>query len=207
MTPFRPLLQPSLLEGDFCRSPSHNDLIKEVIKISSPHSSNSVCVQDVWRKEFYVKVSLILNNKKFICSEWFWRRKEFMKHRYFFIISILPRCRSKPLVIVVLRDLLDPSIHLLPLDLLLALSEGCTALNHLVDEAAEAEPVWAEGVFLVVDNLGSHVAHRAHAAPHRVALGYLHGQTQIRYPKISNCYKCWAIFLKVVVMTRRPQFY
>ena len=119
----------------------------------------------------------------------------------------LPWGRSKPLVVVVLRNLLDPPVHLLPLDLLLTLSEGGAPLNHLVDEAAEAEPVGAEGVFLVVDNLGRHVAHRAYAATHRVALGDLHGQAQVRNPKILNCYKCWAIFLKVVVMTRRPQFY
>ena len=91
-------------------------------------------------------------------------------------------------VAVVLGDLLDPPVHLLPLHLLLALSEGGPTLDHLVDEAAEAEPVRAEGVLLVVDDLGRHVAHRAHAAPHRLALGDLHSQAEVRDPDIF--YSC-----------------
>ena len=120
-----------------------------------------------------------------------------------------PRGRSEPLVVVVLRILLDPPVHLLPLDLLLALPEGGAAANHLVDQAAEAEPVRAEAVLLVVNDLGRHVADRPHPAPHRVALGDLHGQTEVGNPKIRG--KFLQMFSHFPQSggyeTRRPQFY
>ena len=67
-------------------------------------------------------------------------------------------------------------------------SKGGSALDHFVDEASQAEVVRAEGVLLVVDDLRRHVAHRAHAAPHRLALGDLHRQAEVRDPEIF--YSC-----------------
>lgn len=83
------------------------------------------------------------------------------------------------LVRVLLLVLLDPAVDLVPLDLLLARPEGRLALDHLVQETAEAEPVGRERVLLVVDDLGRHVAHGADPAAHHVALGYLDGQPEV----------------------------
>lgn len=56
------------------------------------------------------------------------------------------------LVRVLLLVALHPAVHLLPLHFLLPRPEGRLALYHLVEQAPEAEPVWAEGVPLVVYN-------------------------------------------------------
>ena len=66
------------------------------------------------------------------------------------------------------RTLLCRSI---PRTVFLPRSEWRPPLDHLVDEAAEAEVVGAEGVLLVVDDLGRHVAHRAHPTPHNLLTG------------------------------------
>jgi len=62
------------------------------------------------------------------------------------------------IILMVMTDLNAP-VHLLALDLLLAHPERRLALDHLVQQAAEAEPVRGEGVLLVVDDLGGHVAY------------------------------------------------
>ena len=99
--------------------------------------------------------------------------------------SVIPGGGVEPLA-VLLGDLLDSPVHLLSLHLLLPLSEGSAALDHLVDEAAEAEPVRTEGVLLIVDDLRRHVAHSPHPASHGLALGDLHGQTKVRDPEMNN---------------------
>lgn len=59
------------------------------------------------------------------------------------------------LVRVLLLVLAHSSVHLLPLDALLALAEGRLALYHLKDQAAQPPPVRADGVALILDHLGS----------------------------------------------------
>lgn len=54
-----------------------------------------------------------------------------------------------------LLRLQDPAVHLLPLHLLLAAPERRLALDHLIDEAAQAPVVGAQAVPLVVQDLGS----------------------------------------------------
>lgn len=61
------------------------------------------------------------------------------------------------LVRVLLLVLTNSSVHLLPLDALLTLAKGRLALYHLEDQAAQPPPVWADGVALVLDHLGSWV--------------------------------------------------
>ena len=94
----------------------------------------------------------------------------------------IPRGRVEP-VAVVLGDLLDSPVHLLPLHFLLPLPEGGAALDHLINETAETEPVRTEGVLLVVDDLRGHVAHRPHPAPHRLALRDVDSQAEVRNPE------------------------
>ena len=100
-------------------------------------------------------------------------------------LTVIPGGGVEPLA-VLLGDLLDSPVHLLSLHLLLPLSEGSAALDHLVDEAAEAEPVRTEGVLLIVDDLRCHVAHGPHPPSHCLALGDLHGQTEVRDPEIKD---------------------
>lgn len=59
------------------------------------------------------------------------------------------------LVRVLLKVLAHSSVHLFPLDALLALAEGRLALYHLEDQAAQPPPIWAESVALVLDHLRS----------------------------------------------------
>lgn len=47
-------------------------------------------------------------------------------------------------------------VHLFPFDALLALAERRLALYHLEDQAAQAPPVRAEGVALVLDHFRSY---------------------------------------------------
>ena len=97
----------------------------------------------------------------------------------------IPRGRVEP-VAVVLGDLLDSPVHLLPLHLLLPLPEGRATLDHLVNEAAETEPVRAEGVLLIVNDLRRHVAHGPHPASHGFAFRDLHGETEVRDPEMKD---------------------
>lgn len=56
---------------------------------------------------------------------------------------------------VLLLHLPHQPLHFLPLDLLLPLLEGRLALDHLVQQAAQRPPVWAECVALVFHHLRS----------------------------------------------------
>ncbi len=47
-----------------------------------------------------------------------------------------------------------PPVHLLAFEAFASLPEGRLTHDHLVDYAAEAEPVWAEGVALASNHLG-----------------------------------------------------
>jgi hypothetical protein len=63
---------------------------------------------------------------------------------------------------------------------LLPCSKRRPSLNHLVDETAEAEVVWAVGVLLVVNDLRRHVSYRAHAPPHHLTVGDLEREAKVR---------------------------
>lgn len=56
------------------------------------------------------------------------------------------------------RTHLHPSVDLFAFNLLFAQAEWCLALNHLIQQASETEPIGRERIFLVVDDLGRHVS-------------------------------------------------
>ena len=85
-----------------------------------------------------------------------------------------------------LSFLLDPPVHLLPLHLLLALSEGGSSLYHLVYQTTKGEPVWTEGVLLIVNDLRSHVADSSNTTTNSFSFRNLNSKPEIRYSRYQN---------------------
>lgn len=110
------------------------------------------------------------------------------------ILGILAELGRVPLLI-----LLDAPVDLLALDLLFAGAERRLALDHLVEQAAEAEPIGREGVPLVVDHLRRHVTHRAHPTAHQVALRDLHREAEIGYSHVTVIVQKYVFRLAVSV--------
>lgn len=81
-------------------------------------------------------------------------------------------------------------VHLFPFDALLALAEGRLALYHLEDQAAQAPPVRAEGVALVLDHLRSYAedtSDHVNGAQGTDSLMLISKRSGSRYPCIQRC--------------------
>lgn len=109
-------------------------------------------------------------------------------------LGVLAELRRVPLLI-----LLDASVDFLALDLLFAGTERRLAFDHLIQQTAEAEPVWRESVLLVVDHLRRHVTHRANSTAYHVAFRNLHRETEIRYPHVTMIVQEYVLWLAVPV--------
>lgn len=64
--------------------------------------------------------------------------------------------------------------------LFLACSEWSLSFDHLVNEAAKAEPVWTKSVLLVVYDLRCHVTNSANPTSDHFTLWYLNSQAEVR---------------------------
>ena len=60
-------------------------------------------------------------------------------------------------------------------------------MDHLIDHTAQTPPVWLESVATVTYDFGGHVADSANPAPHRLAIGDVHGQ-----PQITDSHMAWS---------------
>lgn len=109
-------------------------------------------------------------------------------------LSVLAELGRVPLLI-----LLDASINFLALDLLLAGTKWRLAFDHLIQQTAEAEPVWRESVLLVVDHFRRHVTHRANSTAYHVAFRNLHRETEIRYSYVTMIVQQYVLRLAVPV--------
>jgi len=88
-----------------------------------------------------------------LCAKRQWQRRDSDAHSYH---GAEGAGAGRELLRVLLLHFLHQPLHLLPLDLLLALLEGGLSLDHLVHQAAQSPPVWAECVALVLHHLRSY---------------------------------------------------
>ena len=190
ITPCRPREHPSLLAGAFCSSPSHRDLNQDVGDEWMIYETKEGC----YDASGFNSIKIFWGNKNI------WSRNAAYKWYHHSDLCMM-RWMSHDThnwllqtrwcwpwswwesVTISFSFLLHSPVHLLSLHLLLPLSEGSSSLDHLVDQTPETEPVWTEGVLLIVNDLRGHVTNCSHATSHSLALGNLHSEAEIRNPE------------------------